>query len=426
VKKSQPIYIVADDLTGAADAANYFRTEKHRVRVSFLPATPWMFSLDESVIQVFDSESRSLDLPEAMQRLNNAAKQLLHSGPPSFSVYKKVDSTMRGHIGGEIEALLHGLGRRLAVLAPAFPVNGRIIRNGELLVKGVPVSQTAFAKDPHNPVMFDKVIDIVRQTTTLPLVALSHSLVLEGVHAISQFLERIQYTEAIVVVDAETDADLAMIARAIASNPVVIPCGSAGLARQLATNWCQAEPAEKFDSRKRLVCDRILLTVGSANPVSHSQLVHATTALGIPTVVLQPALLAEPPTHSHEIVRAEWAIEQPVTQVVAATLEKERAVRNPNLEGSFESDLAAVASHWSKQALTNELTATGFIATGGDTALALCKALSVKAIWPEGEVLSGMPWSRMETESGEFLLVSKAGGFGQPDALEQAIAFLKN
>lgn len=33
MKPGKPIYIIVDDLTGAADSANYFRTPLHRVRV---------------------------------------------------------------------------------------------------------------------------------------------------------------------------------------------------------------------------------------------------------------------------------------------------------------------------------------------------------------------------------------------------------
>lgn len=58
------------------------------------------------------------------------------------------------------------------------------------------------------------------------------------------------------------------------------------------------------------------------------------------------------------------------------------------------------------------------LATGGDTALALMRALGVKVVHPRGEVLPGMPWSRISVPGhGDICLVTKSGGFGTPTAL---------
>ncbi|MEP9375705.1 four-carbon acid sugar kinase family protein [Aquabacter sp. CN5-332] len=58
------------------------------------------------------------------------------------------------------------------------------------------------------------------------------------------------------------------------------------------------------------------------------------------------------------------------------------------------------------------------LATGGDTAMGLMRALGVKVVHPRGEVLPGMPWSRIAVPGhGDMLLVTKSGGFGAADAL---------
>lgn len=430
MKKQAAIYIVADDLTGSADAANYFRTATRRVRVSFLPDSPWLPSLDERVVQVFDSESRGLSLHDAKERMISAGQQLADSEAGIFLIYKKVDSTLRGHIGGEIEGLLHGVGSRLAVLAPSFPNGGRIVQDGKLFVNGVPVSQTPISKDPRNPVGFDRVADIVRQTTNLPVLEINHTVIEQGVEVVSDYLRNITAEKAIVIADSVRDKDLAIIAKALSQNPEILPCGSAGLAKQLAEIWCSDEPSNTNHSRQTVckpICKQVLVAVGSANPVSHEQLNNLTFLLDAPTITIEPMLLAEPRTHSDEIARVEREIEDRLkSRVVAVTLKEERAIRNSALEGSFESDLAYVALKWWKQRTYSESEMIGFVATGGDTALALCQALSAQAIWPEGEVVSGIPWSWIETKTGEFPLVTKAGGFGTMYALSQSVEFLLN
>jgi len=44
--------------------------------------------------------------------------------------YKKIDSTLRGHLGQELDALLDTLGRSCALVCPAFPAQRRGLVDG--------------------------------------------------------------------------------------------------------------------------------------------------------------------------------------------------------------------------------------------------------------------------------------------------------
>jgi len=76
LERDQSIFVLADDLTGAADAANYFRDERRRVRVTFTEDAPWDFNLRANVVQVYDTESRALAPDEARHRIDQAASPL--------------------------------------------------------------------------------------------------------------------------------------------------------------------------------------------------------------------------------------------------------------------------------------------------------------------------------------------------------------
>ncbi len=52
---------------------------------------------------------------------------------------KKIDSTLRGNPGGELEAMMAAQGCRMAVVAPAYPAAGRHTRDGRCYVHGVPL-----------------------------------------------------------------------------------------------------------------------------------------------------------------------------------------------------------------------------------------------------------------------------------------------
>ncbi|WP_067929349.1 four-carbon acid sugar kinase family protein [Alicyclobacillus shizuokensis] len=415
-KASARVHILADDLTGAADAANYFQVGGYRVRVGLDADRPWEPQLGVDVVQVADTETRGLPPAEARRRVYQAA-----AGASGGRVYKKVDSTLRGHLGLEIETALLGLGRRVAVLAPAFPANGRQVEGGRLTVAGVPVHRTAFGRDPRNPVRSDRIREVLAETTSLPVAELPLAIVRSGPDAILTWMSRLESGERIVVADATEDQDLCAVAEAFADRPDILLCGSAGLAKQLPRLWLAPMDGEARDRGLPAVgCDKVLVVVGSANPAAHEQLEVMAGKTGAPVIELNPSLLADDLARQWEMERAQRALAQTCHSVVALRLGLKRLDRG---DRRLEADLAAAARVWSERWAGGTV---GFVATGGDTALALCKALGARALWPGGEVTTGIPWNTVETESGRTWMVTKAGGFGDPDALLRAVRFLRN
>jgi uncharacterized protein YgbK (DUF1537 family) len=74
--------------------------------------------------------------------------------------------------------------------------------------------------------------------------------------------------------------------------------------------------------------------------------------------------------------------------------------------------------------LVRENCISGIVATGGDTANALCNALGAQALEILGEVEAGIPVMRILGE-GSLPLVTKAGGFGSPTAMADALMKVK-
>ena len=141
-------------------------------------------------------------------------------------LFKKIDSTLRGHVAAELAAASRALGSRRSILfAPAFPAQGRIVRDSRLVVNGKPSSGN------------------LRE-------------LLPGIGARG------------LVCDATTDADLDRIARAgLAMRPRPLFVGSAGLARALARTLPARRPAPRPRTSRRAV----VTVVGSASPVSKQQ-----------------------------------------------------------------------------------------------------------------------------------------------------------
>ena len=143
--------IIADDLTGANDTALQFHNQGAKTKI-LLDSSYKSDRKDLTEVWAISSESRNCSAEEAINRVSNAVKTF----DDNFSFeyyYKKIDSTLRGHIAVETLTMIDILGYDAAIIIPAFPQEGRITIGGYHLLKGVPIGRTEIAMDPHSPIM---------------------------------------------------------------------------------------------------------------------------------------------------------------------------------------------------------------------------------------------------------------------------------
>src|ERR687896_800397 len=139
------IAVIADDLTGAADAGVQLVHAGYRTAVFFSESE--VFAKDFDAVS-FDTDSRALPAGFAAKRVLEAAR----AAREARIVYKKLDSTLRGNVAAELAAALGGARRERVVVAPAFPAAGRTTAGGIQRVRGAPVDETEIANDPNTPV----------------------------------------------------------------------------------------------------------------------------------------------------------------------------------------------------------------------------------------------------------------------------------
>jgi D-threonate/D-erythronate kinase len=353
--------IVADDLTGGCDAGTLFAGRGP------VPLVIWPRSLPEAPVGVIDTQSRALVGPEAADRVRTAARAAVRR------FFKKIDSTLRGRIGAETEALMSGRGSSTALCCPAFPAQGRVVIDGVLTVHGVPVNATPIAADrdfprpaPSAPAGAATVDALLRPQFERPLARLS----LEGVRAhpdaLAEHLSRL--TGQVVLADAETDADLeALAAAALQATPPPLLVGSAGLAGALARCLGLRADRARIPSGRRW-----LIVAGSRHPAARGQ-VAAARAAGL-TVLVAPAAEQGDPT-------------------------------------SVAKALAAQA-----RAIVDDGAADLVVATGGETALAVVEAFGAERLDLVGAPGPGLALVHLRGPGRPALpMVTKAGGFGSEE-----------
>src|ERR671932_2417042 len=120
--------VIADDLTGAADAGVQLVRAGYRTAVIFYGERALPDDLDALA---FDTDSRAMPAGFAAKRVVETVRAVREAR----LVYKKLDSTLRGNVAAELAAAFGAAGRERAVVAPAFPAAGRNTVGGTQLVR---------------------------------------------------------------------------------------------------------------------------------------------------------------------------------------------------------------------------------------------------------------------------------------------------
>jgi uncharacterized protein YgbK (DUF1537 family) len=355
--------IVADDLTGACDTGSLFAGDGP------LPLAIWPAVPAPAAVRVVDTESRAVSADDAAARVGRVTAMA-----PSERYFKKIDSTLRGHVGLEVDALMRGADVATALVCPAFPAQGRAVIERSVLVHGAPLTDTPLARDPQFPtIASSSVVDVLRARVDRPLAWIPLEQVRAGAASLAPRIGRLAGT--VIVSDAETDADLdTLVEAAQASGLNLLLVGAAGLGRALASHLSLL-PVEVTPVPE----GRWLLVAASQHPATRAQ-VAAARAAGL-SVVAAP--------DETERDRAE------VARRVAAEA-RDRLDR-----GAFD----------------------GVAVTGGEMALALFRALEATGIELIGSPRPGLALGRLESKRHPALLIlTKAGGFGDRDLFASLLA----
>ncbi len=392
---------------------------------------------------------RSVDPARAVEGVARAVAWLKALGCTAF--FHKVDSTLRGNPGPELWRLLHELECDLAIVAPAFPEAGRATIGGFQLVQGVPVALSEYGRDPDSPVRESHVPTLLQSDgQRADLVDLR--TVLEGWERIvAAVAEAVARGTRALVVDAARPADLFAIGRAIAQlGPKVLPVGSAGLAQALGPDRRPAgelvsvmpiarPPEERLEIRPggelraRTQQRPVLAISGSCNPVTLAQIDALRDRARVVLVDVRRLLLTDAQQELETTAREALQGLLAGTDVLVTTATSAEQVQ---LDQALGHDIGLAGWQIGEQlnlalgALARRLVATaeisGLILTGGQTAAAVCRALGADTFEIVAEVMPTIPvlrpnvaWNRRQESAAGlgFLLVTKSGGFGPPDAL---------
>jgi uncharacterized protein YgbK (DUF1537 family) len=406
---AQTLGIVADDLTGAMDSSGYFASQSFSTVVILDPGFP-----SDADVVVVTTNSRAEDPNIARERVKQAVRSLV-----GRVVYKKIDSTLRGNIGAELEAAMAEMTCEKAVVAPAFPAVGRTTVAGVLLVNGVPVAETQFANDPILPVKESHIPSLLEQSTRYQVGCLSIEDIDAGPESLYRRISEMQ--QEIAVCDVTAPSHLTGIAQAVAlAQGRWLLCGSGGLARELHFIFAKVSKASRAKPNN-LSSGPALVVVGTRNQVAANQLLKAKDELGLPILNLAVERLKQedvlPEKVGSILAEADHLLEQGKGLALSSTFSQ----YTPTLKHTIPALMAEIVA-----GILAGRKFAGLFLSGGDIAVEVCRRLQVSAIWVHGEVEPGVPAGELIGGQNQGMrLVTKAGGFGTEAAMVKSISYLE-
>lgn len=403
------IGVLADDLTGAFDTGVQYRNWGLSVEVmigNFKDAS----GLTCDVV-VVDTESRLLDKEEAYWRVYHSTEGLIRLGVER--VYKKVDSTLRGNIGAELDAAMDASKAGFAFFAPAYPTYGRTTIAGKQLVDNSPVEKTEYVDEIGAKT--SDIATIIGTQSKRQVGLVGQEVVESSVDSIKARVQALKKEGAeVAVFDVLTEKHLIDIARSIGDTKLL--AGSAGFASEVPLGLGLRNPKP------------VLSICGSTRRLSRVQVSNLHDRLGFREVGIR----------INSLIDGEEAVKAEVRHCVGEAVEALRAGVDVSLtsspkEGSAEEFIVYAQKHGINEveaklfieeamgkitsAILGETEVLGLLLTGGATGLMVCQKLGADRASIVEEIEPGIPLLMLNTG---LPTVTKAGGFGVEDSLVQA------
>lgn len=424
--------VIADDLTGANATGVLLKKMNYKAYTVMNTERIELTTLEDCDCVLYPTDSRGVEPQIAYNRVHNVCSLLKND---SVKVYaKRIDSTLRGNLGSETDAMLDCLGDDyVAIVAPCFPSSGRIVIGGYMLVNGLPLHKTDIAIDPKTPVKISEAAVLFEQQSKYKVSSILMKDLMHGKHYLADMMNRyVEEGSRILVLDCVTQEDLDLIADAVITSKlktVAVDPGvfTATLSRKLI------KPAEKKEK------DKILAVVGSVNPNTKMQMEELWLSQRTHNVFVNTKELLEGDQRREleiERVAREILNECKLNTVSTVTGDgiypENRIDFKPYMEryqcsmddvtGRINSAFAEITHRIFKA----ESTFKGLYTSGGDVTVAVCQKFKTAGLSLMDEVLPLAAYGQFLKGDFEGIhIITKGGSQGGRDAINQCVTYLK-
>jgi uncharacterized protein YgbK (DUF1537 family) len=424
--------VIADDLTGANATGVLLKKSNYNAYTVLNSERLDLKLLSDSDCIIYPTDSRAIGSSIAYNRVYNVAKLLKNNDVKVYS--KRIDSTLRGNLGSETDAILDALGKEfIAIVAPCFPEANRIVSGGYMLVNTVPLHKTAVATDPKNPVKTSSVREIFEKQTKYPVSSLYIGDIMKGKEHIAERIREFKLKGIrTIIFDCISKEDLDVIALGVIESGiqfVAVDPGTftAAIARKLIA------PSEIRSKNK------VLATIGSVNEVAKIQVDELFLSQKVFNVYVDTRELIE--GEERRTKEINWVVDEIISNcsdyevctVIGDGIMPENRLDLDSYARRFNTSTEDISNYINNslaeithQILTKNPAFKGLYSSGGDITVAISKRFQTYGIRLLDEVAPLASYG--EFIGGDFNglnVVTKGGMAGDKYSLNQCIHYLK-
>ncbi len=422
----QKYIVIADDLTGSNATCSLFK--KIGLRAASILKLQGDINYDVDVIS-YSTASRGLDKEEAYKKVSEAIKILKNKDVLVYN--KRIDSTLRGNIGTEINAMLDNLeDDRIAVVIPSYPDSGRIVVNKTMLVNGVLLENSDAGKDPKTPIKTSCVESLIQKGIKYSSTYFTLSDIEQPIEEIVKKIQEAIKKSRVLIFDAVNNEDIIKISKAIIHSDINIVTVDPGP----FTLYYSKELQKKNHLEKK-----ILMVIGSVTATTKKQIEYILQEEDIFLVKMKVEDFFEKETCLKEIERVIAYIKKGIASydlflVTTSPIGDEKKADLQKLAENLNTTVEEIS-----KIIANTLTETvvkilketqkfeGIYSSGGDITIALLEKLKAIGVEIREEVIPLAAYGRII--GGDFpnlKLVSKGGMVGDEKTIKLCLHKIKN
>ncbi|WP_170114907.1 3-oxo-tetronate kinase [Photobacterium rosenbergii] len=417
------IGVIADDFTGATDAASFIvKNGMSVIQLSGVSQSTHAIDADALVVSL---KTRSCPPQEAVEQSLAACDWLLEQGCSLiyFKYCSTFDSTAEGNIGPVTEALMKRLEVGSTLICPALPVNGRTVYQGNLFVFHQPLSESGMKHHPSTPMTDSNLLRLIEAQTHGKAGLLNWQTIDKGVDSTQVVLHQL-VTNGVqfVVCDTLCDDNLEVLGEIAQRHRLVT--GGSGLVGTIAKAITHSHPLTKSKQNNTLAPKKVVNGVvvsGSCSEMTNRQV--AAYKAKAPSYKVDVERCLNEPDYIDEVVK--WVIINVNNEhlpMVYATAPADELHQIQQQYGQAASIKIEALFHQLVQKLYT-LGFNTFISAGGETSGTVTQALSVDSFQVGPAIVPGVPW--VFSLDGEIQLALKSGNFGNEDFFQRAQEFLQ-
>jgi len=424
------VIIIADDLTGA-NATSVLLAKDGYKACTFLRLEAYSKKDGDAFnIISISTDSRAIASNDAYERVSKVVQFFKNEKIKFFT--KRIDSTLRGNIGAEVDAVLdHVDEETIAIMVSAFPSSGRVTIGGYLMVHSVPLEKTDVARDPKTPVHTSCVQTLVSGQTKHKVGFIPLQKVFKGAEALAQSIKAEKAKgHRIIIIDATTNEDIDIIAEAVTLTDFPVVAVDPGPFTAALVKELVPKPAKSRGQK-------VLLTIGSVSNLTRKQIDELRLRYDPLLVHADSKKLIYSDTRAEEVLRVSNKLlaemdEHEIIGMITTSSETEvlnlgeiaRAlhITEDDVAQRISDGLAEITN----LVLQNSGTAIGGLYTsGGDVTVAVCKELQAAGIAVKDEVLPLAAYGRIvQGKYDNMPVITKGGLVGEANALIRCVDYL--